>query len=170
MEGGFDNPQYYNFLKHFYKREKQEAEQMWIIKPGENSNCGNGIKVCLNLDEIKEAIKKKEKHDDRSGKMYIIQEYVQNPLLSKKRKFDIRHFVLITCVNGIMKGYWYKEGYARTSSFEYKKQNIGKIHLTNDAIQKNLPKYGKYEKGNKLSYDELEEYLGKKREKVSFKG
>lgn len=62
--------------------------------------------------------------------------------------------MMISCVNGIMKGYWYEDGYVRTTSSEYNlKHNTGAIHLTNDAIQKNLPDYGKYEKGNKLSYD-----------------
>lgn len=33
------------------------------------------------------------------------------------------------------------------------------IHLTNDAIQKNNPEYGKYEKANKLSYSDLNKYI-----------
>ena len=33
------------------------------------------------------------------------------------------------------------------------------IHLTNDAIQKNSEKYGKYEPANKLSYTEFQRYL-----------
>ena len=33
------------------------------------------------------------------------------------------------------------------------------IHLTNDAIQKHCPAYGKYEEGNKLSYAEFQRYL-----------
>ena len=33
--------------------------------------------------------------------------------------------------------------------------------MTNDAIQKNLPEYGKYEKGNKLTYEELSNYIDK---------
>jgi hypothetical protein len=33
------------------------------------------------------------------------------------------------------------------------------IHLTNDAIQKNGENYGKYEPGNKISYQELQKYL-----------
>lgn len=36
-----------------------------------------------------------------------------------------------------------------------------KIHLTNDAVQKNMPEYGKYEKGNKISYDDLQNYIKK---------
>ncbi len=33
------------------------------------------------------------------------------------------------------------------------------IHLTNDAVQKYGPSYGKYEEGNKLSYAEFQRYL-----------
>ncbi len=32
------------------------------------------------------------------------------------RKFDIRCYILLTTANGILKGYWYKDGYIRTSS------------------------------------------------------
>lgn len=93
-------------------------------------------------------------------------------MLYHRRKFDIRHYMMISCVNGYIKGYWYQNGYVRTTSTEYSlKTNVGAIHLTNDAVQKNLPDYGKYEKGNKISYDELNDYLIKKypKSKVSFK-
>ena len=63
---------------------------------------------------------------------------------------------MLNCVNGMMKGYWYKYGYVRTTSSEYTLENsFGSVHLTNDAVQKNLPDYGKYEKGNKTTYEEL---------------
>lgn len=62
--------------------------------------------------------------------------------------------MLLTCVNGQIKGYWYQKGYIRTTSYEYSiKNSLSSVHLTNDAVQKLLPDYGKYEKGNKLSYD-----------------
>ena len=82
-------------------------------------------------------------------------------MLYQKRKFDIRHYALISCINGIFKFYWYEEGYIRTSSSEFslKCNRDPLIHLTNDAIQKNTPDYGKYEKGNKLSYQEFQKYL-----------
>ena len=35
------------------------------------------------------------------------------------------------------------------------------VHLTNDAVQKWLPDYGKYEKGNKVSYEDFQAYLAK---------
>ena len=89
---------------------------MWIVKPGENSNRGYGIKVCKTLDEIKSIIKQREKCVDGSYRTYIVQAYIEKPLLYNKRKFDLRHYMMITCVNGILKGYWYREGYVRTSS------------------------------------------------------
>ena len=53
--------------------------------------------------------------------------------------------MMITCINGYIKGYWYKDGYVRTTSSEYSLvDNNGGIHLTNDAVQKNLPDYGKF--------------------------
>jgi len=32
------------------------------------------------------------------------------------------------------------------------------VHLTNDAIQKNMPNYDKYESANKLSYGDMDKY------------
>lgn len=52
-------------------------------------------------------IKKKEKHADGNEKTYIVQKYIENPLLYKGRKFDIRHYMIITRLHGIMRAYWY---------------------------------------------------------------
>lgn len=69
---------------------------------------------------------------------------------------------MITSINGVIKGYWYEHGYIRTTSFEYTVKNgLSSVHLTNDAVQKYLPEYGKYEKGNKISYEEFQRYLEK---------
>jgi hypothetical protein len=38
----------------------------------------------------------------------IIQHYIKNPLLYYGRKFDIRHYMMITVVNGNLKAYWYE--------------------------------------------------------------
>ena len=64
--------------------------------------------------------------------------------------------MMITSINGNLKGYWYEQGYIRTTSYEYTlKNNLTSVHLTNDAVQKNLAEYGKYEKGNKISYEKF---------------
>ena len=110
--------------------------------------------MCLSLDDIKSVLKQKEIYSDGSYRTYILQSYIERPLLYQKRKIDLRHYMMLTCINGHIKGYWYRDGYVRTTSTEYSLTDNGSsIHLTNDAVQKYLPDYGKYEKGNKLSYD-----------------
>lgn len=101
--------------------------------------------MCLTLEEIKAVLKKREVYKDGTYRTYIVQAYIERPMLYCKRKFDLRHYIMMTCVNGLIKGYWYKEGYVRTTSSEYSLlASDGSIHLTNDAVQKNLPDYGKF--------------------------
>lgn len=81
-------------------------------------------------------------------------------MLYQRRKFDIRHFLLVTHINGLMRAYWFKEGYIRTASYEFDIENFEReIHLTNDAVQKHCPLYGRYEPANKISYAEFQRYL-----------
>ena len=95
------------------------------------------------------------------NKSLILQQYITNPFLYNGRKFDIRTYMLLTTNNGKLRGYWYQEGYIRTSSFTWTLEEISDtyIHLTNDAIQKYSSNYGKYEPGNKLTYSELQRYF-----------
>ena len=60
---------------------------------------------------------------------------------------------MTTTSNGNLQGYFYTDGYLRTSCREYNIKNAANrlIHLTNDAVQKNSSDYGKYENGNKVS-------------------
>lgn len=103
---------------------------------------------------------------------------MEKPLLYHGRKFDIRHYMLVTCFAGSIRGYWYADGYVRTSSSPYSLKNAKDlyVHLTNDAVQKNCDTYGKYESGNKVSYEDLEKYVAKQSRKdyqgkiVSFMG
>ena len=101
---------------------------------------------------------------------YIIQKYIEKPLLYKARKFDIRCYTLMTAINGNLQGYWYSEGYLRTSSREFSTKNVANkfVHLTNDAVQKRLEDYGRYESGNKLSYIEFQKYLDSVKIDVDF--
>ena len=68
---------------------------------------------------------------------------------------------MITSMGGHHKGFMYEEGYIRTSSYEYDLSNLSDrlIHLTNDAVQKRDKGYGKYEPGNKMSFNEFQNYL-----------
>ena len=91
------------------------------------------------------------------SRSFVIQKYIESPLLINKRKFDIRVWMLLTHEG---KGYFFKEGYLRMSSYEYTTDTNNKeIHLTNNAIQKNTQKYGSLEDGNQLSFDGFQKYI-----------
>lgn len=134
---------------------------IWILKPGENTNCGNGIQVAKDFNEIVEIVTEASRGNKR--RTCIVQKYIHNPLLIHKRKFDIRTYAMITSIGGNMKGYVYDEGYIRTSSYEFDISNLGDrlIHLTNDAVQKRDKNYGKHEPGNKMSQSEFQAYIDK---------
>jgi hypothetical protein len=143
------------FKEKFLEILEKTGEKLWIVKPGENTNRGNGIKVCNSIESISEVIR-----SQKEGRTYIIQKYIERPLLMRKRKFDIRCFALITSINNNIQGYFYPEGYIRTSCKEFSTKSFNRfIHLTNDAVQKNSEEYGKFEPGNKISYCDFQNYL-----------
>ena len=92
---------------------------------------------------------------------WIVQKYIEKPLLFEGRKFDIRVFALITSINGQYMVYLYKDCYFRTSAKEFTLEDLKTVgvHLTNDAIQKNQEDYGQHENENKLSIAEFQLYL-----------
>jgi tubulin---tyrosine ligase len=77
------------------------------------------------------------------------------------RVFGVAH--IINGPNGTreFRGYFFKEGYLRTSSREFNINDLENryVHLTNDAIQKKSADYGKFETGNKMSYDDFQDFL-----------
>lgn len=81
-------------------------------------------------------------------------------MLYLERKFDIRCFMLGVEVGNHLKFFWYEEGYIRTASEKFSLKKVSKsIHLTNEAIQKNMKNYGEHETANKLSYNEIDKYF-----------
>eukprot|EP00397_Hematodinium_sp_SG-2012_P012824 GEMP01013006.1.p1 GENE.GEMP01013006.1~~GEMP01013006.1.p1 ORF type:complete len:657 (+),score=120.69 GEMP01013006.1:247-2217(+) len=139
---------------HFAKAYTTCAESqqcVWIVKPGDFSNRGAGIRIYNSIEEIRNRIQSKEK-------CWVVQKYLERPLLVNKRKFDIRAYCLVDLD---MKAYYYEDAYLRTTSEEW---NLDKLedrfaHLNNDAVQKNGANYGKFESANKLNLDEFQRYI-----------
>lgn len=150
-----EDPQLQLFTTAF---DENLGSNTWIIKPGENTNCGHGIRVSRDLQEIRTLVSGASKTRRRS---FLIQRYLDAPLLISKRKFDIRCYGLVTCSRGHVQGYFYHDGYLRTSCKEFTLDNVEDrfIHLTNDAVQKTSDDYGKFENGNKLSYADFQRFL-----------
>ena len=146
-----------------------------IIKTEENLNISNinnnlgNSNLCENLNinnsnnslfNYKQQTKKKKKNN--FCRMYcsneiIVQKYLDNPLLYKKRKFDIRCFVL---VDSNLNVFFCREGHLKGSSELYNINNTNKfIHITNHSLQKKSNKFEIYEYGNEMSYNDFKNFM-----------
>ena len=165
IKGGEADPEFIKFAEAFnlyeIEKKKGKTQNLWIIKPGENSNRGQGISVSGSIDQIKAMVSDTSPLKSCENRTYIIQKYIEKPFLVHKRKFDFRCYALVTSFNGVLQAYFYSDGYLRTTSCEYNIKDVSNnfIHLTNDAIQKHSEEYGKFEDGNKLSYKDFQRYL-----------
>ena len=107
--------------------------------------------------------------------MFVIQKYLERPLLYKNRKFDIRVWAF---AHSTLDFYFYNVGYLRTSSEDYvldhdecsdlKHMDKSKppedkpiaafelCHLTNNSMQyKNKDTFGMHEEGNVINFGEF---------------
>lgn len=173
---GTKDPIFAEFTKKFNDFQKEIGKDphfnnVWIIKPGESTNRGIGITVCSTVDEVAKVVDDK-KSAGNMQRTYIVQKYLYRPMLYLNRKFDIRCYTLVTFLDNKVAAYFYKDGYLRTSCQEFNMDNIKNrfIHLTNDAVQKYSPDYGRFEDGNKLSYEDFQSYIDQNlSEKVNFR-
>ncbi len=163
ISAGVQDPYFIRFREAYVSVETaEEEENLWIAKPGENTNRGTGIVVSGDVDEIADYV------CDQTHSS-IIQKYIERPLLFNGRKFDIRCYGLITSVNGLIKGYFYREGYLRTSSKKFTLKSLKRsVHLTNEAVQIRYDNFGKFEAGNKVSFSEFQTYLQSQPESIDF--
>jgi tubulin---tyrosine ligase len=94
----------------------------------------------------------------------ILQKYLEQPLLYKNRKFDIRMWVIVDhCLNV----YMFKEGHLKASSEEYNGNNMDPfVHLTNYSVQKNSQNFSKYEFGNEISFSDFQNFLDFTKSKI----
>jgi hypothetical protein len=165
----------YEELSAVLCRTLLSGENVWLLKPS-NFNRGRGISVFSSIDQLKELVdsyqeaarahlradkpKVKAEPVKVPSLKFVIQKYIERPLLINKRKFDIRMWVLMT---QDMQGFLYRQGYLRTSSEEFtlSKDRLASeyVHLTNNAVQKNGPMYGQFEDGNQLSFTHFQDYL-----------
>ncbi|KAM9445885.1 protein polyglycylase TTLL10 isoform 2-T2 [Clarias gariepinus] len=115
-----------------------DKNNIWICKPT-GLNQGKGIFLLLTPDDIA-AFRGRmqmlaDSHTNKQSPLsnsqaMIAQRYIQNPLLLKGKKFDVRSYFLIACTSPYM--VFFRHGYARLTCDLYDpKSNNLTAHLTN---------------------------------------
>jgi len=101
------------------------SDNTWIMKPVCSSR-GRGIFLINSIEEVE------------YGEAFVIQKYVDKPLLIHRHKFDLRLYVLVTCFNPL-EAWLYREGFARFCQVPYstEKEDLKDkfVHLTNSSVQ-----------------------------------
>ncbi|CRH00342.1 tubulin--tyrosine ligase, putative [Plasmodium relictum] len=127
-------PENKNVIKYILNSNNKDY---YIMKP-DSGSMGIGVKLIHKYSDININIL-------NGYNCYIIQKYIDNPLLMYKKKFDFRIYILLLPGKNYPKIYLSKIGFARLCTEEYKKKKRyicnTYVHLTNYSINKDNEKY-----------------------------
>jgi hypothetical protein len=138
------NSNIYNYLinSSLLKANKNNLTSNLI---NNSNNSRSELNILNNSTELANLKSKKREREKEKRKIYskitcfnevIVQKYLDNPLLYKKRKFDIRCYVL---VDGNLNVFFCREGHLKGSSEFYDINTTNKfIHITNHSLQKKV--------------------------------
>ena len=188
-EGKLDEAASYDFIPttfvlpkeySMFVEEFKKVGGVWIMKPIGSAQ-GKGIFLFSRLSEISEwktdykgykpgpiAPKQAAGAAVTAGaggpeevEAYVVQRYLQYPLLIGGKKFDMRLYALVTNFSPL-RVYQYRRGFARFTNSRYSSNTEdiynGFMHLTNVAIQKTADNYDE-RTGGKMELQALKLYL-----------
>lgn len=182
-EGRYEEAQAYDFIPttfvlpreySMFVEEFKKVGGIWIMKPIGSAQ-GKGIFLFTRLSEISDwktdyksfqPTSNNSKGGDKDAakqdvEAYVVQRYLQFPLLIGGKKFDMRLYALVTNFSPL-KVFIYRRGFARFTNSRYSSnmQDIynGFVHLTNVAIQKTAENYDE-RTGGKMELQALKLYL-----------
>ena len=132
-------------FKKFYKKKKEENKDCkFILKDFRQRQ--EGLKLANNLKDIINSV------DDGYK---IVQDFLENPFIISDRKINFRYYVLISCYQGQIKAWVYKDGFVYyTPKFFIKNSMDFKRTITTGYIDRKV-----YQE-NPLTVEDFRKYLG----------
>lgn len=136
------------------------VHNIWIVKPAGKSR-GRGIGCFNSLPDIRRHCQlERISPEDR----YIVQKYIECPLVIKNRKFDIRQWVLVTDWNPLTV-HIYDECYFRFCAEDFTLHDLSIFsHLSNNSIAKYSERFETDDvaegQGNMWSLEQFQKHLG----------
>jgi hypothetical protein len=124
----------------------------WIVKPAELWGA-LGIHICPSAEAAVALLQQEKKSD-----VFIVQKYIERPLLLHGHKFDMRIFFMLvpTAPRAMSVIFARKKFYARLSHQQYDPSSSDRtVHLTNSAIQLHSDAFKMH-----YTFDELQVALG----------
>lgn len=110
----------------------------WIRKKSRNSHNAEGVDIVN--EEVANEILLTLKNGELCGsamKGYILQHYIQDPLLVYKRKFDFRVYMVILSMDPFI--VLYHDGFLRVSLYSYDQNSSDTMaHVTNTQLAKDM--------------------------------
>ena len=132
----------------------------WIVKPAGGS-CGRGIHIIRDKNQ-------KYLFDPPNREKYVVQEYIERPLLINGYKFDLRFYVAVTSINPL-RVYNYRDGLVRLATTPYNDHfdDLEELsaHLTNLSVNKETGQFivtndvSKDGQGSKWSHEPFWPYM-----------
>lgn len=162
-------PAEYNMFVEEFKRQPGST---WVMKPVGRSQ-GAGIFLVNRLSQIQQwrpqaswasdKARKEDEEETTSGpELYVVQKYVDDPLVIGGKKFDLRLYVCVTSYQPLTV-YLNRGGFCRFSMSRYSKDKSDmtnmSAHLTNIAVQKHSNKPAYQRTGAKWDLHRLKNYL-----------
>lgn len=74
------------------------GNNLWILKPND-FNRGRGVHIFNKIEEFRKLLQDDlacENEETLKSDLFVIQKYIERPMLINDRKFDIRLWVLVT--------------------------------------------------------------------------
>lgn len=118
-------------LEHWPDRNYDGFRNLWVVKPI-GSSSGYGVEV---LADERIILKTAMNGNSR----FIVQKYIERPMLIQSRKFDIRIYFMTLIRDGFVDLWMYKNCYFKFGTHKFNLDSLDKsIHITNYAVQKHF--------------------------------